>query len=86
VISPRVDFERTKTWDVKSVFWLPWRGDEGEMRDKAMFHAQKMVEFAAGSDESMKLAKSHAEMAITASYQLIGWRVNVEWPSKDGLK
>jgi hypothetical protein len=86
VISPRVDFERTKTWDIKSVSWIPWRGDEDEMRDKAMFHAQKLVEFAASSDESMKQAKSHAEMAISASYQMVDWQVMVEWPSKGGRK
>jgi hypothetical protein len=86
VISPRVDFEKTKTWDIKSVSWIPWRGDEDEMRDKAMFHAQRLVEFAASSDESMKQAKAHAEMAITAAYQMVDWQVKVEWPSTDGRK
>ena len=62
VISARVDHSKTKTWSVEKTSWLPWRwGDQGIVRDTAMFHAQKLVETAAGSERNRGPAKAQAE-------------------------
>jgi hypothetical protein len=79
VISPRVDFERTKTWDVRKVTWVPWSGDEDDMRDQAMYHAQKLVEQAARSQENLEAAESHAVLVIQATYRMVDWHVEVQW-------
>src|SRR3954451_9452869 len=71
VISPRVDFERTKTWNVKAVTWIPFRGDEDAMRDQAMYHAHKLVELAASSEENLNAARTRAVQVIEATYRMV---------------
>ncbi len=36
VLSARVDHERSLTWDVQRTTWIPWKGDQDRLRDKAM--------------------------------------------------
>jgi hypothetical protein len=80
VISARVDHEKTKTWNVEKTTWLPWRwGDQGVMRDAAMFHAQKLIETAAGSERHLEPAKAQAELLIRQMYDFVEWTVDVEW-------
>jgi len=80
VISARVDHDKTKTWSVEKTTWLPWRwGDQGVMRDAAMFHAQKLVETAAGSERHLGPAKAQAELLIRQMYDFVEWKVAVEW-------
>lgn len=81
VLSPRVDFERTKVWDVEHVTWVPRRGDEDEMRSQATLHAQRLVEHAANSDEIMNEARTSAEQVIEAAYRMVDWQVTVQWES-----
>lgn len=80
VTSARVDHEKTKTWSVEKTTWLPWRwGDQGVVRDAAMFHAQQLIETAAGSERHMGPAKAQAELLIRQMYYLVEWKVDVEW-------
>jgi len=80
VISARVDHSKTKTWSVEKTSWLPWNwGDQGIVCDSAMFHAQKLVEAAAGSEKHLDPAKAQAELLIRQMYSIIEWNVDVEW-------
>jgi hypothetical protein len=80
VISSRVDHSKTKTWNVEKTTWLPWKlGDQGAMRDAAMYHAQKLIETAAGSERHLGPAKAQAELLIRQMYDFVEWKVVVEW-------
>ncbi len=80
VMSPRVDHEKTKTWNVKNATWLPWkRGNQDVFRDAAMLHAQRIIEHAAKDDENKRHAKAHAELMIRKMYDLVGWQVSIKW-------
>lgn len=80
VIAARVNHDKTKTWSVEKTSWLPWRwGDQGAMRDAAMFHAQQLIETAASSERHLGPARSHTEQLVQRMYQLIDWNVAVEW-------
>ena len=80
VISARVDHDKTKTWSVEKTSWLPWSGgDQGIVRDTAMFHAQNLVETAAGSERHLSTAKIQAERLIRQMYDFVGWKVDVVW-------
>jgi Protein of unknown function (DUF4230) len=84
ILTARVDHERTRTWDVKRYSWLPWRGDQDQLRDEVMREAQRLVEHAAGSKEFMDDAKGHAALVVEKVYSLVGWSVNVQWESANG--
>lgn len=80
VTSARVDHEKTRTWSVERNTWLPWRwGDQGAFRDAAMVHAQQLIEAAAGSERHLTPARAQAERLIVQLYDIIDWRVTVEW-------
>ena len=80
VLSARVDHDKTKTWSVEKTSWLPWsRGDQGIIRDTAMFHAQNLVEAAAGSERHLTTAKIQTERLIRQIYDFVGWKVDVVW-------
>lgn len=80
VTSARVDHEKTRTWSVERNTWLPWKwGDQGAFRDAALAHAQKLVESAAASDRQIVPAKAQAELLIHRMYDLIDWKITVEW-------
>ena len=80
VISARVNHEKTKTWSVEKTTWMPWKwGDQGVMRDAAMFHAQQLIETAAGSERHLGPAKAQAELLIRQMYDFVEWKVDVEW-------
>lgn len=80
VTSARVDHDKTRTWSVERNTWLPWKwGDQGAFRDAALVHAQKLVESAAASDRHIAPAKAQAELVIRQMYDLIDWKITVEW-------
>lgn len=79
VIVARVDHEKTRTWEVRSTTWIPWRADQDRLRDEVMLQAQRMVAQAAGSKENIEQAKRAAEVIIGALYEHIGWVVKVVW-------
>jgi hypothetical protein len=79
-VSPRVDHEKTKTWNIEKSTWLPWKwGDKDELREAAMYHAQKLVEEAARSPHNIGQAQSNAELLVRRTYEMVGWHVTVEW-------
>lgn len=79
VLSARVDHERSMTWDVQRTTWIPWKGDQDQLRDKAMYHAQKLVEFAAGQPELIEEAKRNASRAMSDIYRSVDWRIEIHW-------
>jgi hypothetical protein len=84
VLSARVDHGRTKTWDVKRFSRYPWRGDADALRDRAMHHAQELVERAVASAEYSEQAKGTAEAVVTNMYRMVDWQVTVEWSDPGG--
>ena len=82
VMQARVDHQRSRTWQVSRMAWLPWNADQHRLRDAVMFQAQQLVVQAAGSAESIQQAKTTAEAIITAFYGEVGWQVEVTWEPK----
>ena len=80
VTSARVDHTKTKTWNVEKKSWLPWTaGNQTVFRDAAMHHAQQLIETTASSNQHLEPSKAQAELLIARMYELMGWRVAVEW-------
>jgi hypothetical protein len=79
VVSPRVDHSRTVTYSVEKKSWIPFTGDQGKLRDKAMKEAQDLVERAAARSDNVDVARRNAEMLVALMYKLVGWTVNVVW-------
>ena len=79
VLQARVDHERTKTWEVKTTTWIPWRADQDKLRDAVMQEAQKLVGRAAASAENVQAAKQAAETLVNTFYGEVGWHVTVTW-------
>ena len=79
VLQPRVDHERTKTWEVRRMVWLPWNADQDRLRDEVMLQAQQLVAHAAGSNENLQQARTAAATIVTAVYEEVGWTVRVIW-------
>ena len=80
VSHPRVDHERTRTWDVRRNTWVRWiAGDPDLLRDQAMVHAQRLIEHAARHDENLDQSRRWAELMIRQMYARLGWTVTVEW-------
>ena len=68
VLQPRVDHERTTTWEVRRMAWLPWNADQDRLRDEVMLQVQQLVAQAAGSDENRQQAKAAAATIVRAFY------------------
>jgi len=79
ILQARVDHERTRTWEVSRMTWLPWHADQDKLRDAVMLQAQRLVSQAAGSNENIEQAKKATEAIIRALYEQVGWEVKVVW-------
>ena len=79
ILQARVDHTKTKTWEVKTTTWIPFRADQDAVRDEVMHQAQLMVAQAAGSKENIEQAKRSAEVIIGALYEHVGWEVKIAW-------
>ena len=44
-----------------------------------MFHAQQLIETAAGAERHLGPAKAQTELLIRQMYDFIKWKVDVEW-------
>ena len=42
ILQARVDHERTRTWEVRSMVWLPWNAHHDRLRDEVMLQAQRL--------------------------------------------
>ena len=90
VISPRVDHEKTKSWDIESVCWHNgWfthdkLGKSQQLQQAAMREAQKMIAEVAQAPEFIDEARSSAEQIISALYKGTGYSVSLEWPDQQG--
>ena len=82
VMQPRVDHQKTCTWDVRKTTWIPGLllpDGSNALRDAAMQQAQLAVESAASSDENIDQARQRATTLIERFYALVGWTVEVRW-------
>ena len=79
VLQPRVDHQRSRTWEVRRLAWLPWNADEDRLRDEVMLQAQQLVAHAAGSNENLQQAKTAAATIVKSFYEEVGWQVRVSW-------
>ena len=79
VLHSRVDHQRTKTWEVRRMTFLPWNADQDRLRDEVMLQAQELVAHVAGSQENLHQAKSNTETTISTLYSEVGWQVSVRW-------
>jgi hypothetical protein len=86
VLQPRVDHQRSRTWEVRRMAWLPWNADEDRLRDEVMIQAQQLVAHAAGSDENLEQAKTAAATVTKAFYAEVGWQVRVLWEETPSAK
>jgi hypothetical protein len=82
VMQARVDHERTKTWQVSRMAWLPWNADQDRLRDAVMLQAQQLVAQAASSAESTQQAKAAAAAIITGFFAEVNWQVEVTWSAE----
>ncbi len=79
LLQARVDHERTRTWAVDRMTWLPWTAHQDRLRDEVMQQAQRLVAEVAGSQENIDQAKRAAETIICGFYEQVGWQVKVAW-------
>jgi hypothetical protein len=83
VLSARVNYERSRQWDVKSRSWIPLAGlllgDRRAIEQQAMREAQRLVERAAGTDENKAAARRGVESMLAEFYRGVGWQVSVRW-------
>lgn len=83
VIQPRVDHEKTQTWDVKTQNWVSWiGGDQDKLRDESMRKAQRLVYDSCTGEEVMSQARSQTELMLTNMYRFIGWKAEVVWQDR----
>lgn len=81
VMQPRVDHERTKTYDVDKSFFTS-ADAESAIRDDAMKQAQRVIAQVANEQENIEKAKERLEELIKNFYSMVDWDVTVEWINK----
>jgi len=80
VIQPRVDHEKTRTYDVdKKTWWNPFVDGREEFTDQGMRKAQGVVYNTSRGNEVMDQARDQAELVLTNMYRLVGWDVDIVW-------
>ncbi len=86
VLSPRVDHNLTREWDIRSNTWIPGAatllGNRDEMQKEAMRQCQQLVERAAGASNHLESARKQAELALREFYNQVGWTVTVGWSDR----
>ncbi|HQX49952.1 MAG TPA: DUF4230 domain-containing protein [Planctomycetaceae bacterium] len=85
VTQPRVDHERTRWWDTRSVRWHNgWltsdkTGKTARLTQATMIEAQRMIETVSRRPEFMDEARKSAEAIVTAMYSGTGYTVSFQW-------
>lgn len=86
VMSPRVDHNQTREWDIRSNSWIPGAatllGNRDEMQKEAMRQCQQLVERAAGASNHLDTARKQAQLALREFYHQVGWNVTVGWSDR----
>ncbi len=88
VLSPRVNHEKTKHWDTKSICWHDgWftydkLGKSSHLHEMAMKEAQKVIAQVSQSREYIDDARESAERIVTALYAGTGYTVSFQWPEE----
>ncbi len=84
IVQPRVDHNKTMTYDVKGDWFsvIPGWGNESKLRDAAMLEAQKLVEHAVNQPEYIKQAKNNAELMLQNMFGFTGWYITIKWESE----
>lgn len=78
VMSPRVDHERTKTYNVDKSFFTS-ADKESAIRDDAMKQAQRVIEQVANEPVNIEKAKERLEVLINNFFKMVEWDVSVAW-------
>lgn len=80
VISPRVNFAETKTYDVQKKFWWnPFVGGQEKFTDSAMSKAQSVVYNTSNGADVMAQGRDQTERVLKNMYRLVGWTVDIVW-------
>ena len=85
VIQPRVDHERTRWWDTRSVRWHNgWftsdkTAKSARLTQAAMIEAQRLIEKVSQRPEFMGDARKSAETIVRAMYSGTGYSVSFQW-------
>jgi len=91
VIQPRVNHERTRWWDTRSVRWHNgWftsdkTGKSARLTQAAMIEAQRMIEAVSQRPEFMDEARKSAEAIVSAMYAGTGYSVSFQWNESQKL-
>jgi hypothetical protein len=83
LIQPRVDHEKTKTWEVSKTTWVPFGGNPDALRDETMLQAQKLVNHACGKEDIVEQARYNTKLLISHMYRFIDWEVDVLWQESE---
>ncbi|MBM79033.1 MAG: hypothetical protein CMJ78_00370 [Planctomycetaceae bacterium] len=92
LLSPRVNHEKTRHWDTKSVCWHNgWFtydkiGKSSRMQQAAMRKAQQTISLVSQDSEYVEQARQSAEQIISALYTETGYSVSFDWPDKPGYE
>ena len=82
VTHPRVDHEKTRTYDIqKKTWWNPFVDGQEEFTDQAMRKAQSVVYNTSTGQDVMDQAREQTELMLNYMYRLVGWDVDVVWQS-----
>lgn len=80
VISPRVDHEKTKQYDLKTGIFVSSK-EQAELYQAAMKQAQQAIEYAASLDDFKKIAKENIEsmIRIVIKFSYPEWEIQIKW-------
>ena len=80
VIQPRVDHEKTRTYDIeKKTWWNPFVDGQEQFTDQAMRKAQSVVYNTSTGQDVMDQARAQTELMLTNMYRWVGWDVDIVW-------
>jgi hypothetical protein len=77
VIQPRVDHDKTKTWNVKKEVWFG--GDPDALRDATMREAQLLVNHACTNRAVLEQAEYNTSLLLVNMYRFVDWQVDIDW-------
>jgi hypothetical protein len=82
VMSPRIDHNQTRIYALGDYgLWKIVPSDLGKRAalDRAYKDAQQIIEAAGGEESLVAKAREHTEEVMGRFFEMVGWRVRVEW-------